>query len=72
MIQKIGTVPYKLKLPQNARIHNALHVSQLKKYEGDDNLEYSFLPFMDSDGQVKIEPKKLCKNGSLPARVMLS
>jgi hypothetical protein len=34
ILQRIGTVSYKLQLPPRARIHDVFHVSLLKKYEG--------------------------------------
>ena len=43
IIAKIGAVAYKLALPEDARIHNVFHVSNLKKCRGD-QLEHPQIP----------------------------
>ncbi|PKA53783.1 hypothetical protein AXF42_Ash011262 [Apostasia shenzhenica] len=54
--EKIGAVAYKLKLPENSRIHPVFHVSMLKRHIGNRPAESNF-PFMLNDHrQVILEP----------------
>lgn len=44
VVQEVGAVAFKLRLPESARIHLVFHVSQLKKAIGDKTVEKN-LPF---------------------------
>lgn len=44
ILEKVGTVAYKLQLLRDARIHNVFHVSLLKKKMGSDQLVQQTLP----------------------------
>nr|GEX17453.1 putative mitochondrial protein [Tanacetum cinerariifolium] len=55
ILERIGKVPYKLKLPSTATIHPVFYVSQLKKFIGS-NIQKNDLP----DGLTE-EMKKTCK-----------
>lgn len=68
IIAKIGTVAYKLKLPESSKIHPVFHVSQLKKHVGDAPVS-STLPELDTLGQLRVEPiaildRKIAKRGN--------
>ncbi|CAL9021220.1 unnamed protein product [Prunus brigantina] len=50
VVARIGSVTYKLELPQGSRIHNVFHVSLLTKKIGDKITPSSSLPPMSIDG----------------------
>ncbi|GMI82927.1 hypothetical protein HRI_001962000 [Hibiscus trionum] len=54
----IGKVAYKLKLPDNSRVHPVFHVSQLKKHIGSD-LAHADLPIIGPDRSISKEPFKI-------------
>lgn len=56
IIQKIGTVAYKLQLPDDAKIHPVFHVSLLKRKLGQNMTAQSTLPPVSPDGNLQMEP----------------
>jgi hypothetical protein len=57
IISKVGKVSYKLKLPETARIHPVIHVSQLKKAVRATNTVSPDLPATLIDETLHIQPE---------------
>lgn len=49
IIEKLGSVAYKLQLPSTSHTHPAFHVSLLKKHHGDPHAQPQTLPFESVD-----------------------
>ena len=49
IVAKIGSVPYKLQLPDAAKIHPVFHISHLKPFKGIPQEQYMPLPLITTD-----------------------
>jgi hypothetical protein len=59
VLQKIGTMAYKLELPASSRVHPVFHVSCLKKVIGNKIPVQTILPKLDKEGKIILEPEAI-------------
>jgi hypothetical protein len=71
ILEKVGTLAYKLLLPDGVNIHPVFHVSQLKKHLGSRAVPQADLPLVDDDGRIKTEPLQVLQTISLPRNNVL-
>ena len=57
VLQKIGTMAYKLELPVASRVHLVFYVSCLKKVIGDKIRVQTIFPELDEEGKIILEPE---------------
>ena len=57
VLQKIGTMEYKLELPAASQVHPVFHVSCLKKVISDKILVQTILPKLEKEGKIILEPE---------------
>ena len=57
VLQKVGTMAYKLELPASSRVHPFFHVSCLKKVIGENLPVQTILPELDEEGKIILEPE---------------
>lgn len=57
VLQKIGTMAYKLELSASSRVHPVFHVSCLKKVIGNKIPVQTILPKLDEEGKIILDPK---------------
>jgi hypothetical protein len=71
VLMKIGTLAYKLLLPDGVSIHPVFHVSQLKKHLGSHAVPEQGLPLVGDDGKIRTEPLQVLETRSLPRNKIL-
>jgi hypothetical protein len=59
VLQKIGTMAYKLEFPSSSRVHPIFHVSFLKKVIRDNILVQTILPELDEEGKIILDPESI-------------
>ena len=59
MLQKIGSMAYKLELPTSSQVHPVFHVSCLKKVIDDKLPAQIILLELDEEGKIILEPKEI-------------
>lgn len=57
VLEKIGSVAYKLQLPLGSKIHPVFHASQLKKAIGTHHVQTNSPAEMEGDGTMAVEPE---------------
>jgi hypothetical protein len=71
VLEKIGSLAYKLLLPEGVGIHPVFHVSQLKKHLGPRAVPVQGLPLVADDGKIRTEPLQVLETRSLPRNKIL-
>eukprot|EP00253_Pinus_taeda_P002763 PITA_02763 len=68
VLQKIGTMLYKLELPAASRLNPFFHVSCLKKVIGNNLPVQTILPDLDEEGKIILEPEAVIETRSRQLR----
>ena len=65
IIAKVGTVAYRLRLPDGAKVHPVFHVSLLKRRIGDAQGTDPMLPAWDSSDQCLLQPEAVLRRRAI-------
>ena len=61
VLQKIGTMAYKLELLASSRVHSVFHVACLKKVISNNIPFQTILPKLDKEGKIILDPEVVTK-----------
>ena len=59
VLQRIGSMGYKLELPPSSRVHPVFHVSFLKKVIGENIPVQTIFPELDEEGKITLDPEAI-------------
>ena len=69
VLQKIGTMTYKLELPASSRVHPVFHVSCLNKVIGDKIPVQTIFLELEEEGKIILDPEAINEKHAYSASV---